>query len=397
MLVDADLHLHGRYSGGTSFNMELPLLAEQAGYKGLDLLGTADCLHQGWLRHIKSTLVDGGDGIFSHKDFSTKFILQTEVEAEKRVHHILLLPDIGAVETLRKDFSKYGKLDVDGRPKIALTGQEVSGKVHDAGGLVGIAHAFTPYTSMYGAFESVKECYGTETPDFLELGLSANTELANPIDELKKITFTTNSDAHGPWPHRIGREFNRMEVKDLSFDSVSKSVKKGNIKMNIGVPCVYGKYHLSRCVKCGLFYSLEDMKRVNRRCTCGGIIKRGVKDRMEELGIGKGAERPPYLTITPLAEIIALSCGVKSPTSVRVQRIWKALIDEFKTEIKVLVDVPVEDIKRVDRETAKYIELFRNKKLEYYPGGGGEYGYLLKPGAKKSAEFFKGQKSLESY
>ena len=61
-----DFHIHSKYSGGTSKNMELPLIAKQAELKGLHLVGTGDALHPGWLRHIKQNLLgedeDNGNG-----------------------------------------------------------------------------------------------------------------------------------------------------------------------------------------------------------------------------------------------------------------------------------------------------------------------------------------------
>ena len=107
---------------------------------------------------------------------------------------------------------------------------------------------------------------------------------------------------------------------------------------------------------------------------------------------------PPFISITPLAEIIALAVGVKSPTSIKVQDLWKSFIDECGTEIATLVDTEIEKLKEIHSETADYIGLFRDGKLEYYPGGGGEYGHLLKPGQKKKAKFYDpNQKTITDY
>lgn len=378
--------------------MELPVLGEQAVYKGLDLLGTSDCLHGRWLIHIKNTLEDLGNGIFQDKKHPTKFILQTEVEGLHRIHHVVLLPSIEAAEKLRAAFKPHGNLESDGRPKLRLSGKQILEEVHAVGGLAGPGHAFTPYTAVYAAFDSVYDCYGGK-PDFLELGLSANTEMANTIEELKDITFITNSDAHGPWPHRIGREFNRLEVKEVSFGGVAKALTAGNITLNIGVPCIYGKYHLSRCRSCLTFFELEDAQKVNWKCPlCGKTVKKGVKGRIGEIGGWTGAKRPPYISVTPLAEIVALALGVKTPTSERVQRIWKDFVDGCGTEIAAIVDAEAEKLREIHQETAEYIELFRDGKLKYYPGGGGEYGHLLKPGQKKKAKYYDpGQKTIEDY
>ncbi len=53
MTVIADLHIHSRYSNATSYQMELPTLAESARRKGIDLLGTGDCTQPDWLDTLR--------------------------------------------------------------------------------------------------------------------------------------------------------------------------------------------------------------------------------------------------------------------------------------------------------------------------------------------------------
>ena len=48
MQVYCDLHIHGKYSGGTSKNMSFELLDNYAQIKGLKVLGTGDILHPKW-------------------------------------------------------------------------------------------------------------------------------------------------------------------------------------------------------------------------------------------------------------------------------------------------------------------------------------------------------------
>jgi len=52
-VTDFDLHIHGKYSGGVSPEMEIPTIAKEAEKKGLDLIGTGDILNPKWLRHVK--------------------------------------------------------------------------------------------------------------------------------------------------------------------------------------------------------------------------------------------------------------------------------------------------------------------------------------------------------
>ena len=76
---------------------------------------------------------------------------------------------------------------------------------------------------MYKSFDSIYDCYDKK-PDFIELGLSADTNMADTVSELDFV-FLSNSDAHSPWPHRLGREFNQIEMDDISYSSLKKSIK----------------------------------------------------------------------------------------------------------------------------------------------------------------------------
>ena len=101
-----------------------------------------------------------------------------------------------------------------GRPRVNLRGAELAGLVRDCGGLIGPAHAFTPYRSIFreNKHTSLQTCYGEETPHvhFMELGLSADSTIADCIPELHRLTYITSSDAHSPSPNKLGREFVRF-------------------------------------------------------------------------------------------------------------------------------------------------------------------------------------------
>ena len=58
----------------------------------------------------------------------------------------------------------------------------------------------------------------------VELGLSADTEIADEISELKDKYFVTNSDAHSL--PRIAREYNKLLVENISFKEVFKAILK---------------------------------------------------------------------------------------------------------------------------------------------------------------------------
>ncbi|HIE41229.1 MAG TPA: phosphotransferase [Candidatus Aenigmarchaeota archaeon] len=314
--INADLHIHSKYARAVSQKMEISILAKQAKLKGVDLLATGDCLHIKWLKHLRENLY--GEGIFECNGMN--FILQTEVQDKNRVHHVILLPSFSKLLELREKFLKFSRnIDSDGRPWLNLNGEEIAEKVLECNCLIGPAHAFTPYFGIYAHFNSLKACYGPYTKKlaFLELGLSADSYLADKISELHKLTFLSNSDSHSPFPLRLAREFNRMKIRDLSFEELKKAFFQENgrkVILNAGFYPEHGKYHLTRCKNCLTFYKLEDAKKLNWKCaTCGGVIKKGVRDRIEEIADNKeNPNRARYIHIYPLTEIIATAYGIKN-------------------------------------------------------------------------------------
>lgn len=380
MIINADLHIHSRYSMATSKNMVPEIIAPQAKLKGLDLVGTGDALHYKYLQTLNETLEESENGIFSiknNKNSDSKFILTVEVEDPKRVHHLIMLPSFESAYNVREELK--GNLEADGRPKIRMNGAEIMDIAHDHNCLIGPAHAFTPWTSIYKAYDSLIDCYGRK-PDFLELGLSADTDMADHIQELQDIPFLTNSDAHSPWPHRLGREFNEIEVDDLSFKDVANSILDKKIKANYGFDPRMGKYHKTACTKCYRIFDIEDALQNKMRCQCGGTIKKGVDYRIYELSTWNEPHhpphRPPYIHILPLAEILSLIYD-KGVTTVFVQKIWKRLVEKFGNEINVLIYASLEEIDAVDSQLTPVITSFRDNTLQIRPGGGGKYGEIL--------------------
>ena len=419
--LNCDLHFHGPYSAGVSKNMLVPIIAEQSRLKGLDVCGTADLLQGTWFKHLKENIVETENGVFTDKKEQVNFIPQVEVQCNKRVHHLVFLPDFASAENLKASLD--GKAVFDswgcGRPVIRLSSEEIAGKVIDAGGIIGPAHAFTPYFSVYAHFDSVKEMYGAlgDKISFIELGLSADTDFADTIPENRGLQFLTNSDSHSPWPYRIGREFTRIELAKPNFKELKKAIEKPEekrIKLNVGLDPREGKYHLTACNACYANFSIDEAENLSWRCPkCKGQIKRGVVDRIEMLSDGKVEHpkfRPEYIHSVPLAEIIQIAKKVKNVNAIRVQSLWREFVDRFGNEIKILVEVPEEELATVNKEVAGKVIAFRKGFVHYIPGGGGNYGKPVicdsqkefeKMGKEIAQELKKGssagQKSLKQF
>lgn len=398
MRTNIDLHIHSRYSAATSKRMDLPTIAREGARKGIKIVATGDCLHPRWISEVRR--LHERDGLFFLDD--TGFVLTTEVEDSERVHHLILVPDLSKATELREALSsRSANLETDGRPALRMSPPEIADVALEAGCMIGPAHAFTPWTGMYAHYSSLGDCYGDLAGKvlYVELGLSADSDYADRIPELREKTFLTNSDAHSPWSDKLGREFNQMELKDLSFEELKKAIGREGGRgptLNVGFYPDEGKYNRTACTRCYRQYSPEEMKDRAGRCECGGSIKLGVKDRVEMLGGPEPVHpdhRPPYLHIIPLAEIIAMAIGHKGAHTAGVQKRWNKLI-AGKSEIEVLVEADLSELKAEER-VIEAIQAFRSGAVVVKPGGGGRYGTISLPDHIRSKnEKSRAQRSL---
>jgi len=368
MLATADLHIHSPYSIAVSRFMQPEQLLKGCVTKGISVLGTGDALQPDWLAGWKP---------FLENDAGIVIVPQGEIEDIRRVHHVILAEEPAQFDQLRDLLDGTCKSFVTaGRPHVYLTGEEIANAAHDVGALVGPAHAFTPWTAMYAYFDSVPACYGDAKIDVLELGLSADSSYGAAIPDLYDVPFLTNSDAHSPYPDKLGREFNRLRIGSSTAKEVLFAIREGAVEMNAGFFPEEGKYNRTACTRCYTQYSLEDAVRHQWRCPAdGGIIKKGVADRAKELAHGSEARpRPPYLRVIPLAQIIQTMEGTSSPNTKKCKAIYAKFIETFENEIAVLIDVPVPEIRAVHPRVADAIAALRNETVVLHPGGGGKYG-----------------------
>jgi uncharacterized protein (TIGR00375 family) len=375
MIVNADLHIHSRFSMASSPDMVPEALVGACIKKGIQVLGSGDALHPGWQKLWEE---------YQGQDTGVIIIPSTEVEDRNRVHQVILMErfsDFSELHSRLKPFSK--DIATGGRPHVRLSGEEIAGHVHEIGGLIGPAHAFTPWTSLYAYFNRLSECYGSETIDFLELGLSADSSYGAAIRELYDIPFITNSDAHSPDPAKCGREFTSFDIKSPTVRNILSALMEGNIYRNVGLFPEEGKYNRTACTRCFEKYTPEEAAAYEWRCPLDkGLIKLGVYDRAQGLSDGKPEPRPPYLHMIPLGEIIRASLKVSSPRTKKALGLYNELIGTFGNEIDVLTSIPVSEIRQVHEGTADAIDAFRNNRVCLNPGGGGRYGtFTLLPAA----------------
>jgi uncharacterized protein (TIGR00375 family) len=395
MQINADFHLHSKYSRATSKNMSIEGLSRGAKVKGLQLLGTGDFTHPLWLREIKQKLEVGESGLFVYDGIH--FMLTTEVATiftfeghTRKVHQIIYAPDFEIVEQINEKLAKYGNLKTDGRPMLTVPAPEfveslmgISKEI-----MITAAHIWTPWYSLFGSksgFDRIEDCYQDQTKNIfsLETGLSSDPAMNWRLSALDRFTLVSNSDSHSPYPWRLGRETNAFDLKKITYQEVFNAIKEKDKKrflFTVEVEPSYGKYHMDGHRNHGICLTPEEAKKRNNICpACGKPLTVGVLHRVEEL-----ADRPegfvpkdaiPFKTLLPLYEIISFVTGTNQLYSQKVIEEQSKLIENFGNEFNILLNVSQEELMKVTSEKiADAIVKVRDGKVKYVAGYDGVYG-----------------------
>ncbi len=409
----ADLHLHSKFSRATSRDMTLDHLAAWARVKGVHLLATGDFTHPEWLFLMKEKLEPAGNGFLRLRpgtppeipqlrtlppgagEGEVQFILSSEVSfiyskggKVRKIHLMVLAPDFEAVEKLNGRLSAVGNLRSDGRPIVGLDARLFLRMVADACPrcVVIPSHVWTPWFSLFGAnsgFDTIEECFEEMTPFVfaLETGLSSDPAMNGRLSALDRFTLVSNSDAHSP--SRIGREANVVEA-EFSYRGLVDALRRrggARVEKTIEFFPEEGKYHYDGHRKCGIVLAPRESLAQGDRCPrCGKPLTIGVLHRVEELADRAPAEVPAarraYVNLVPLNEIVGEALE-KSPESQGAWDAYARLVREFGTELKVLTEVPVDDLVRVGPErVARGIDRMRRGAVRIVPGHDGEYGTI---------------------
>lgn len=405
MRLFADLHVHSKYSRAVSRDMDLPHIDHWAKIKGIGLMGTGDFTHPAWVEHIKAELTEDGSGFLQRTNSPqlTRFVLSSEISCiysragkTRRIHVIVLCPDIATVEKLNGYLSLIGNLHSDGRPILGLDAEELAKIVIDANpkNMIIPAHAWTPWFSLFGSmsgFDSVEECFGTMTPHIyaLETGLSSDPAMNWRLSQLDRIAITSNSDAHSPKPNKMGREATEFELENMTYDNLVEALQSqsmiidGQSPKNIIASTVEffpeeGKYHWDGHRDHQIRWSPEETKQHKGICPiCGKPVTIGVESRVEQLADRPAdvhpTNRPPFKKLVPLEEIIAETQGVKSGSK-KVGLIYDRLTAQA-SEFDILLKFSDSELASLgEPRVAEGIQRVRRGELDIAPGYDGEYG-----------------------
>ena len=389
--IYADLHVHiGRSESGKPIKITAArslnfanIAKECADRKGINVVGIIDCASPYVIEDIEKFLEQGDayelkDGGIIYKD-KVCILLGSEVETSEigrngkcgSAHNVCFFPFLKDIKAFSNTLSKHVKNVTLSTQRSDLSGYELIDIVEKNNGILIPAHIFTPHKSYYGnCVDSLQDVFKEKYNKIfaVELGLSSDTFLADTISELENKTFVTNSDAHSL--PKIAREYNKMQVEDISFKEIVKALKnEGGRKVlaNYGLDPKLGKYHRSFCEDCN--DSIEINEAATKCPKCGGSnITFGVFDRIDLIKDKQNTKspefRPPYVYQIPLSFIP----GVGGKTV-------EKLIDHFETEMNILHKATPDDIEAVvgQKVAGNIINAIKGD-VHVHSGGGGVYG-----------------------
>lgn len=382
-----DLHVHiGRSGSGRPVKITAArdltfenIALECAARKGVDVVGVVDCASPPVREDIAALVAAGemvpqADGGLRYRDQVT-VILAAEFETCEpgggQSHHVSYFPTLEALTGFAQEMSRHvSNLELSSQA-CRMPALELMAIAEEYGALFVPAHCFTPHKSPYGAcVRRLGEMFGEALGRLpaIELGLSADSYLADRIGELADITFLSNSDAHSL--PRIGREYNIIQMQAPTFGELRRALRREGgrrVEANFGLDPRLGKYHRTFCEQCG--HTAVGSPPVLECEACGSDkVTLGVLDRIVQIADWDEphppAHRPPYQYQVPLQFVPGVG-------SVALHR----LINHFGSEMAVLHRASREEIGRlVGAKIADLIVKARAGTLPLRAGGGGRYG-----------------------
>ena len=187
----------------TSRELNLENLHKWAALKGITVVGTGDFTHPSWFAELQEKLEPAEEGLYRLKNpwrqaveqelpptcrNEVRFLLSVEISSiykkngrTRKVHNLVMLPDLGHAEVFNRRLGAIGNLKADGRPILGLDSHDLLAISLDVcpDVLFVPAHIWTPHFAVLGSesgFDSLEECFDELLPHVfaLETGLSSD-------------------------------------------------------------------------------------------------------------------------------------------------------------------------------------------------------------------------------
>lgn len=364
--------------------MTIENIALWAQRKGVDLLGTGDCLQPQWLDEIQANTIEAESGLLALKPEvekqvharlpeglrrSLRFVLSTEVNCITRgktemtgIHQLLYFPSLAVAREFATRIASRGDL-AEGRPALSLSPRDlVRGAANFEGVHVAAPHVMNPWFSVLGIVggeTSVEAVYGDllENLRAIETGLTSNPRMCRRVPGLDRFGLYSCSDAHSL--ENIGRECTLLDVQP-SYDALMAALRDGTSDGIAGMlkfPIELTRYFLNWCSNCR-----EPFDQWPSCPQCRRKLTKGSRDRMAELEGTKDRPEPvfpetapPFEALKPLSYVIAKVEG-KKPDTVGVRRTAGEIVDHLGSERYVLTKAnPAELMSATTPEIAQTI------------------------------------------
>ena len=355
---------------------------------------------------------------------ATRYLIGTEIACiysqgsrGRRIHTLVFAPNLETAAKINDTLRLRGfNVSSDGRPILGLSCVDLAQMLFSISEDIIIipAHIWTPWFGMLGSksgFDSLRETYGkyAEKITAIETGLSSDPAMNWQISELENRAIVSFSDAHSV--EKLGRELTVFTSKDKEiftyqdFKLALRGVGQWYIDYTIEFYPEEGKYHVDGHRDCHVWQLPEQTRKKGRQCrVCGKTLTLGVLGRVDRLAnqqitVGKKtndkgvvfysnqtSQRPPYVMLVPLLEIIAESLGKGSKTK-GVVALYDKLISHFGSEITILMETDDQDIAKVaGSKVGEAIKKVRAGKIAIRPGYDGVFGKVKIWADKKEDE-----------
>lgn len=395
-----DLHIHSKYARACSPQLTLPNIDKTCRDKGIGIVATGDFTYPAWIKAIEEEAEEiGSSGLYKLKaapDDQLKFILSTEVSLiykdngkARRVHIMVTAPHLKAVQELNAYLDKHYNIRSDGRPILGMTCPDLVKLCLsiDPRFLIYPAHIWTPWFAMFGSksgFDTVEECFHDQTEHIYayETGLSSDPLMNWRLSQLDHLTLLSSSDAHS-LPN-LAREANVFDLSEqTSYEEIYTVIKERDTKKILYTIEFWpeeGMYHYDGHRLCGISLTPEESATYHNICpVCKKPLVIGVLNRVTELADRPEGEKPkaavPFKQTVELDKIIAEALSIKNRQATKVQMVHQMMIKQLGPELPILLDLPLETIKKsAPEEVVEGIRRVRDGELYITPGFDGQYG-----------------------
>ena len=404
----ADLHIHSRFSRACSKKLTLSEIYRWCQYKGIKLIGTADFTHPEWRKEIQDQLEEAEEGLFRLKKpyadeidrtlpasckSEVRFMLSVEIsliykrdDKVRKIHHVILMPDISSVDLLVSELEKIGNLKSDGRPILGLDSRDLLDIVMSVNekALFIPGHIWTPWFSLFGdksGFDSLEECFGDKKKYIyaIETGLSSDPKMNWMISELDDLAIVSNSDAHSA--DKIAREATIFNC-ELNYGEIRNAIIHNDERLEGTIEFFpeEGKYHYDGHRACDIQLDPKETEKLDAICPkCKKRLTVGVLNRVCKLA-SKNSDRKnknakQYFSVIPFKEVLSeiLGKGVQTKT---VAEEFSKVVSKFGNELSIALDVPIRELATHSSLLAEAIKRMREGNIHILPGYDGVFGEI---------------------